>query len=347
MLHASNEACRQFIGVVSVDGRPYRRLETLPGTGCGHLVGLAEPQSGDVFLALDLAPRIICKRRWQLMRWRRTGVRVHFVVYDLLPWLHPTWFSTLGTRWFAGWLRTLAATAEGAICISEIARMDFDLAMERLLGAGDDRPRSSVIALGTALGAAPTGNPTAADPLPAFIGPNEFILMVGTLEPRKAHAEALDAFEQRWASGDHMSLVIAGHQGWKVDALVKRLRDHPEAGRRLHWLEGPSDTTLSQLYQGCAGLLMASHGEGFGLPVVEALQYGKPVLARDIPILREVARGDGVTFFTGVSPLTLADALTDWLTQLRGPNWVKARLDQPIGWDESARQLLQCVGLGK
>jgi glycosyltransferase involved in cell wall biosynthesis len=138
------------------------------------------------------------------------------------------------------------------------------------------------------------------------------ILMVGTIEPRKGYPEALAAFEHLWSTwpSDSPDLVIAGRAGWKTEALQQRLRSHPEAGRRLHWLEGLSDEEICMFYKTCRGLLMASHGEGFGLPLLEAAAHGKPVLARDLPVFREQGLPN-VAYFNDDRAPSLAEKLTD------------------------------------
>ena len=73
-------------------------------------------------------------------------------------------------------------------------------------------------------------------------------LTVGTIEPRKGHAQVLDAFELLWKEGVDANLVIVGKQGWMVEALAKRLRSHPERNKCLFWLEGISDEYLENLY---------------------------------------------------------------------------------------------------
>jgi glycosyltransferase involved in cell wall biosynthesis len=65
---------------------------------------------------------------------------------------------------------------------------------------------------------------------------------------------------------------------------------HEQAGKKLFWLKNISDQTLQKLYEMASGILVASHGEGFGLPIVEAMHYGKSLLVRDIPVFREVAK---------------------------------------------------------
>ncbi len=75
------------------------------------------------------------------------------------------------------------------------------------------------------------------------------ILMVGTLEPRKGHADAVSAFEKLWDEGSTLQLIICGKEGWVLDDLSTRIRQHPEFGKRLFWFEGASDHTLRKLYQ--------------------------------------------------------------------------------------------------
>ena len=64
----------------------------------------------------------------------------------------------------------------------------------------------------------------------------------------KKHEQVLTAFEQLWAREIDPNLVIVGKQGRKVEALVERLRTHPELGKRLFWLEGISDEYLDKIY---------------------------------------------------------------------------------------------------
>ena len=134
------------------------------------------------------------------------------------------------------------------------------------------------------------------------------VLMVGTIEPRKAHGQALDALEVLWGRGASFELVVAGRQGWMVESLVERLRTHEEIGRRLHLVDGPDDRMLKSLYEQCDILLMASRGEGFGLPIVEAGRLGLGLVVRDLPVFHEAA-GDSATYFVGDTGAVLADAL--------------------------------------
>ena len=148
----------------------------------------------------------------------------------------------------------------------------------------------------------------------AFVSARPTFMMVGTIEPRKGHAQSLAAFERLWASGVDCGLLIVGREGWCMEEWVTSLRGHPERRTHALWLDGASDDVLLRAGTGSAtALLAASEGEGFGLPLVEAAQHGLPVVARDLPVFREVAGGTRF-YFSGTSPEDLAGAIEDWLS---------------------------------
>jgi glycosyltransferase involved in cell wall biosynthesis len=141
-------------------------------------------------------------------------------------------------------------------------------------------------------------------------------LMVGTVEPRKGHALVLDAFERLWAEGSKASLVIVGRLGWMSDALAARLRTLAVRESRLIWLENASDEYLEALYGAARALIAASEAEGFGLPLLEAARRGVPVIARDIPVFREVA-STFARYFDGRSVEDLADVVRAWSNEAK------------------------------
>jgi glycosyltransferase involved in cell wall biosynthesis len=176
----------------------------------------------------------------------------------------------------------------------------------------------------------------------APIGDRTCLLMVGTVEPRKGCGQALEAIESLWAQGEDVALIIVGKQGWMVESLVERLRHHPEAGRRLLWFDSASDDVLEQLYRKASGLLMASGGEGFGLPIIEAARHGLQVIARDLRVFREVA-GEHAFYFSASDGAQWADALQEWLA-LYWSGEAPSVAGMPIlTWAESTRELLDVI----
>jgi len=166
--------------------------------------------------------------------------------------------------------------------------------------------------------------------------------MVGTLEPRKGHAQTLDAFEALWAEGVDVNLAIVGKEGWLVDDLAKRLRGHKERGKRLFWLEGVSDEYLERAYAASVCLIAASRGEGFGLPLIEAAQYKLPIMARDIPVFREVA-GEHAFFFSASDGTELAAEVQKWLALYRDGRHPTSDAMPRLTWEETSARLASAI----
>lgn len=296
---------------------------------------------GDIFLGLDLCSRIAPRRRNQYLDWQARGVRFAFVVYDLLPALHPDWFTSKGRKSFRHWLTTIAIHADMLVCISQAVAGDLERWLAGKLALSDAGPAIRWFHLGTDLVAeANSGGSSSPVGIAGSHAPDRWILMVGTVEPRKGYAAVLDAYEMLWAQGCSIGLVIVGQQGWHVDALVERLRTHPETGKRLLWLPNLDDAQLANLYRTLDGLIMASEGEGFGLPLIEAARNRMPILARDLPVFREVV-GERATYFSTKNRHELASAIRHWFERLQTGTLPASAI--PLTWQESANFLKKII----
>lgn len=304
---------------------------------------LVEIHAGDRYLGLDLLPHGIPRNEQVFAEFRNRGVELFFVVYDLLPVLRPDVFVAQADVIFARWLDTVTRVADGVMCISRAVADELAAWLERHPAARTAPFKIGYFHLGADIPQA-AAQDAQSDGAPAAVmeamQARPSLLMVGTLEPRKGHAQAVAAFERLWADGIAANLVIVGKQGWMVEDLVQRLRTHPEKDKRLFWVEGASDAALLQIYGGAAALLAASEGEGFGLPLIEAAQRGLPIIARDLPVFLEVA-GEHAFYFSGLAPEALADRLREWLT-LHAAGTAPSSARMPwLKWAESADRLLQ------
>lgn len=297
----------------------------------------------DVFLGLDISPPIMLTQVNFYQRLRRQGVQVKFVVHDLLA-LNPDYTEPAVTENYLRWLMEVVAESDGVICNSkstedEVAAWLVTQEPKRL------RPFSmGWVHMGADMeNSIPTqGLPDNAQQLLTTFRVEPSFLMVGTLEPRKGHAQALEAFEALWRDGCEANLVIVGKRGWKVADLAEKLSSHPQAGRRLFWLEEASDEFLQEIYAACRCLLMASYAEGFGLPLIEAAKNNLPILARDIPIFHEVA-GTFASYFRAQQSQDLADAIKQWLA-LDAKRQAPSSVGMPfLTWKQSAAQLAKLV----
>jgi glycosyltransferase involved in cell wall biosynthesis len=324
------------------DGR-LRRTDAEPLRMLGHApLSLAETPldagAGDVLLCADLNAELTDADFAELARLHLDGMRIVLVVHDLLAIRHPNLFPEQLGPLVRAWYSRMLSIADIAACTSRAGAAELAAWLD-----AHPELRTTPLPIGAFhLGAdfpVPAASDEAASPeLAAALAcarARPTVVMSGTIEPRKGHPQALAAFELLWAEGHDLGLAIVGRQGWQMDAFAARLRAAPQLGERLHWLSGCGDAGLRQLYQAGAGLLMASRHEGFGLPVVEAAQAGLPILARDLPVVREVA-GSHARYFRGEEPEDLAAALRDWAAEGFAPSPAGMR---PPSWDDSYRQL--------
>lgn len=217
-----------------------------------------------------------------LVRARR-GSTVVATIHDTVGWTHPETLTTFGAQWHRATARRAARWAD-AVVVPTQAVAD-DLAARLPFG---DRIR--------VIGGAPSaslGIGADADERAARLGlPPRYVLAVGTLEPRKG----LDALVAALAHPDapDVPLVVAGPPGWGDVDLAGIAARAGLPTDRLRVLGSIEDADLAVAYTRASVFVMPSRAEGFGLPVLEAMRLGTPVVHSDVPALVEVAGGAGV-----------------------------------------------------
>jgi glycosyltransferase involved in cell wall biosynthesis len=140
-----------------------------------------------------------------------------------------------------------------------------------------------------------------------------YFITVGTIEPRKNHALLLDVWERLGPQAP--MLLICGGRGWNNQDVFSRL-DALGEDAQIKELSGLTDGALMALIEGAHGLLFPSHAEGFGLPAVEALQLGTPVLCSNKATFREILANNAV--YLDVSDQQLwEEGIVNWSKQAR------------------------------
>lgn len=301
-----------------------------------------EGRPGDLFLGLDFSLDTIRRYRGQLTRFRRNGGRFWFLVCDLLPVEKPEWFSPNNVTRYKAWLDTIVGISEGFLCISAQTEGDLRRVLEARYGLTEGY-RTSIVPMGHDIRESLLNKIAAESPAAAvrFDTSVPFSLMVGTLEPRKGHADILAAFSELWRQGAENRLVLVGRMGWQVEGLRDAIRTHPEHGGKLLWFHDVDDLELERIYQACGGVIIASHAEGFGLPLIEALGHDKPVLARDLPIF-SIHKELGVRYFPAdAEAQDLAQCIQRWADDVQAGQIKVVR--PSAGWKTSARTLLSAI----
>jgi glycosyltransferase involved in cell wall biosynthesis len=302
-----------------------------------------EYDNGDIFLGLDYSPHTVPARKDIFQDMRGRGVNVLFAVYDLLCIQRPDCFYEGASEQFTRWLNVVAQS-DAAICISRTVASDFEQWLQQNKPNRYRPLRTSWFHLGSDLkselpdGIATTGTYSRFENVTSRTS----VLMVGTIEPRKGYFQTLSAFELLWATGVEVNLVIAGKQGWMVEKLIDRFRNHPQVGKMFYWYDDLSDADLIYFYKKSKGLLMSSEGEGFGLPLIEAAQYNLPILARDIPVFREIA-GNNASYFKGNSPESLFNSLVSWLRNIEMGHAPSSKTIPHLTWEQSAISMIESL----
>jgi glycosyltransferase involved in cell wall biosynthesis len=147
---------------------------------------------------------------------------------------------------------------------------------------------------------------------PRPTGNRPTILTVGTIEPRKNHLHLLDAMPYVWHRMPEAELIIAGRIGWRSQFTVARIRQ-AVAISNVRFVESPDDATLQELFNEAHLFVYPSLYEGFGLPVLEAMARGIPVVASDISSLRETG-GGAARYAACDDPEQLATVIADVLS---------------------------------
>lgn len=248
-----------------------------------HLEDFSEEH---IFFDLDSVWNYPLKRSYLLPLLKKQGVKIVAHIYDTIPVTEAQFCHELTVINFMEWFGAQLQNAD-LIIVNAKATVR---SMKNIIAHTDvKRINARVVRLGSDLKRSGTQK-KCRDFIKKISSQEKYILMVGTIEPRKNHAFVLDAFEKRLFEED-ICLVFAGRIGWNVDELVKRIKEHTEYGKKLYLIEDASDEEIVYLYRNALSVAFPSYNEGFGLPVIEAMNHGALVLAADLPVLREVGRG--------------------------------------------------------
>jgi glycosyltransferase involved in cell wall biosynthesis len=272
---------------------------------------------------LGPTPRADCVFAPTLLAPPRRASPLIATIHDAVPWTHPETLTPRGARWHRMMAERVAATAD--VVLTPTA------AVARELGAFISLPRVEIV--GEGVSDRIRTLPADADRRAARLElPENYALSVGTLEPRKGLDVVAAALQD--AAWPGLPLLVAGPGGWG-DALPEGT--DPSRMRLMGRLEDPD---LATVYSRASVLVLASRAEGFGLPVLEAMTHGVPVVISDAPALVEVAGGAAIVTPRGDAHL-LAEGVSRALTERA--EWSKAGLvrSKDFSWEAAAVHVLE------
>jgi len=175
--------------------------------------------------------------------------------------------------------------------------------------------------------------------------PKQYLLFVGTIEPRKNLKTLLDAYENIYKKTG-VSLVLVGGKGWKDDALLNQIKSLQDKNFPVISTGYVSDEDKFALFKNATIYIQPSHYEGFGMPILEAMALGTPVVCSDIPVFHETAENSAV-YFDQTSSSELASKVTELLNNPGKLENLKKMAIQRSSkyptWNEVAAQIRKLV----
>lgn len=258
----------------------------LPGKNT-HFSTLTPAQMvpGSVFYDIDAVWGSRPQRSWLYPALRQRGVLIATFVHDIIPINEPQYCYPDTVCQFMNYTGAVLSWADGIFVSTQATAHVVQALQDRV---GSPAIPISVTGLGADFAKTATKGEVSPDVMRQVRG-KPYILLVSTLEPRKNHRVLLDAFEQGVFDTGAL-LVFAGRVGWGVEDLQKRIRSHPLLGKQLFHFSGQNDATIDYLYRHAFLTAYPSFDEGFGLPIIESLERGVPVVASRRAVLEEVGK---------------------------------------------------------
>jgi glycosyltransferase involved in cell wall biosynthesis len=228
--------------------------------------------SGPVFSPSLLAP------------YKKKSRPLTVTIHDLIPWQYPETLTRHGVEWHKKMLNNAFNSADAIAVPSQTIAEELD----ELMPFGD---RIFVLPGASQL----KREPLSKSDQELISGlPEKFFLIVGTLEPRKRIDIAVNAAK----IAQDAPLIHVGPKGWgetSLEVFHSQSQTFPKTFLSLGYVSEP---VLAFLYEKALALIAPSRAEGFGLPLIEAMKFGTPVICSDLPIFQETTRGSAL-FFEG------------------------------------------------
>lgn len=323
---------------------------------------LAMCRPGDVLVNLDSSWLALHERTFAAAK--EKGVICYTLVYDLIPILLPQTTNGMMPLIFHKWLANSVEYTTKYLCISNATKKDLQL----FLAKSDCKREIDVLPLAQQ-GIDRKISPEAAGPMSVRVNKNAYpwlyevaeisdhvrnvatipyVLCAGTIEARKNVWRIAQSWQRLLEDGNYdlPRLVFAGRKGWHIRAFEDFLSATGNLNGWIQIIEAPSDSELAFLYRNCKFSIMASLYEGWGLPVGEALSYGKTAVVAHNSSLPEVG-GDHVEYCDATSIESIAAACG---RLIKNPARIQ-ELEDGIAsaklrtWAEVAADLLSILGL--
>ena len=246
--------------------------------------------------------------------YKRQSSNIVTLFYDLIPITHSELFSgqEFVTK-FQQQLPLIADLSKKLITISETSKREFNRIYK-----DNNIPVEVHLLASEFKSTQPFGSFHHLEP------GKKLFLSVGTLEPRKDYITILNALEQVWRKGKNYEFLIIGKDCWGSQHIKRKINELQSNGFPVAWEKNADDDYLTKSYASSTAVICASQAEGYGLPLIEAQQFHKHVIASDIEVFREL-KSPNITYFKQGNAESLAEILDEFeppkFTNMKIQNW--------------------------
>ena len=250
-------------------------------------IKIDELESGSVFFDCNSTWHTLPNRSYLLPRLKKRQIRIIPLIHDIIPIRFPQYMVGQTLMRFMEFLTAHMTYADDILVTTDAVRND----LEQLFGELK-MPLKPIHKIG--LGADFSTDKSKSDideaideKIEKIADGRKFLLTVGTVEPRKNQKILVEAYEKKLADMG-ISIIIVGRIGWEMESLLSRIKSHKNYNNGIYVLSDVNDATLNYLYKKAFMVVFPSYIEGYGLPTIEALINGVPIVCSDIPVMREV-----------------------------------------------------------
>lgn len=300
-----------------------------------------EIESGSVFFDIDSVWNSRLRRSDICPIMKANGVKLAVFVHDIIPVTHPQFAHSNTMYFFMNYIGAYLQYADIIITstqstLDEINKLSDELQLERKPGV--------VTSLGADFKVEKKQTQSeVSSEVREIVKNRKYILIVGTIEPRKNHKVVLDAFEKRLFKKG-LSLVFAGRIGWNIQEFEARIKKHPMKGKQFFHVFNASDEDINYLYQNAYMMAFPTYTEGFGLPLIEALERKTPVIACNCPVLKEIGK-DFCDYFNPDDSHAFARRVEKYLDDADAYKKLTKRIEKfkPDTWDEVTVKMVDAL----
>ncbi len=272
------------------------------------------------------------------------NVQISFMVHNILPLISQDYFPEHVYKTFNNLINVMASYADKLICVSKSLEEEIRnyLHKNNLLNKSI---QITHIYPGFEI-AHKFSDSVDVNDLEVFYNINQkpYFLVNSSIEPWKGHEQVLKAFEILWERGYDFNLVFLGNKVYKMeDFIVNYIEKHPQKDKKIFWLSYISDDLTKMFIENAKAAILASEYEGFDFSILEYAYYKTPIIARDIPVFREIAK-DGAYYFPNTKDeKVLANSILEWYSLYRENKHPKPDSIKWMSWQEHTEKLKEII----